>query len=152
MGLFRSEAPLLSPNAAIDEGLGIETSIGSKAIGSFAIMSPMTLGTNVITNSAIYIAPYPVEVVAVNIAFGVNSVSGNVMLEKTPGTTAVGSGNNLLTAVISTAGANNTVTAGTLVTTASFLQLAKGDRLSIITGNNQNGLSGQQMEVQLKRI
>src|SRR5579863_7914063 len=144
MGLYRDENPLLGTSAAIDEGLGIETNNGSKIIGSFVEQFYVSgaNASNGVVNQPFFIAPYPVEVVAVNLVFGVNSASGNVMIEKETGTTAIGSGNNLLSATISTAGANNTVTNGTLVSGSSLdlLQLAKGDRLSALFGGNENGL------------
>lgn len=151
MGLFKDESPLLSTSAAIDEGLGIETSLGSKILGSHIIaLDGLNATTSV--NQSLYIAPYPVEVVGVTAAFAVNSTSGNIMVEKTPGTTAVGSGNNMLTAVISTAGANNTVNTPTLVTTSGFLQLAKGDRISAVFAGTETGLIGGYLQIQLKRI
>jgi hypothetical protein len=151
MGLFLDEAPILSSNAAVDEGLGIETSKGSKVIGSY-VVNLDNLNATTAVNQSFFIAPYPVEVVGTTAAFAVNSTSGNIMLEKTPGTTAVASGNNLLTAVISTAGANNTVITPTLVTTSGFLQLAKGDRLSAVFQGTETGLVGGILQVQIKRI
>jgi hypothetical protein len=151
MGLYKDEAPLLSSSAAVDEGLGIETSNGSKIMGSWAEVFQAPIATAAV-NQSFFIAPYPVEVVGASAAWAVNSTSGNLMFEKTPGTTAVGSGNNLLTAVINSAGANNTVTTGTLVTTSGFLQLAKGDRLSAVFQGTETGLVGLVASVQLKRI
>ena len=151
MGLYRDESPLLSTSAAIDEGLGIETSIGSKIVGSWSEIFQAPIATAAV-NQPFYIAPYPVELVSANLIFGVNSTSGNVMIEKETGTTAVGSGNNMLSAVISTAGANNTVTAGTLTTTSSFLQLAKGDRLGLVFQGTETGLVGLVISAVLKRI
>jgi len=152
MSLFKDESPLLSTNAAIDEGLGIETSKGSKIIGSFPVILD-NLNATTAVNQSFFIAPYPVEVVSINTVYAVNSTSGNMMVEKTPGTTAVGSGNNLQTAVSDWAvNANNTVVAATLVTTSGFLQLATGDRLSAIFAGTKTGLTGGLINVVLKRI
>ena len=154
MGLFKDEAPILSPNSAIDEGLGIETSNGSKIVGSFEVVLN-NLNATTAVSQAFYIAPYPVEVVGIYDTYAVNSTSGNMIVEKTPasGNTAVGSGNNLMTAVSNWAtNANNSVTTDTLVTTTSFLQLAKGDRLSAIFAGTKTGLIGGVVAVQLKRI
>ena len=152
MGLYKDEAPLLSVNAAIDEGLGIETSIGSKITGSYPVILD-NLNATTAVNQPFFIAPYPVEVVGISTTYSVNSTSGNAMVEKTPGTTAIGSGNNLMTAVSDWAvNANNSVVNATLVTTSSFLQLAKGDRLSAIFAGTKTGLIGGTISVLVKRI
>jgi hypothetical protein len=154
MALYRDEAPLLSSNAAVDEGLGIETSIGSKILGSFEV-ALTGLNATTAVSQAFYIAPYPVEVVGIKDTYAVNSTSGNMIVEKTPisGNTAVGSGNNLMTAVSNWAtNANNSVTTETLVTTKSFLQLTTGDRLSALFAGTLTGLIGGTVQIQLKRI
>ena len=152
MGLYKDEAPLLSSSAAIDEGLGIETSLGSKIIGSFPVILD-NLNATTAVNQSFFIAPYPVEVVSSNTVYAVNSTSGNMMVEKTPGTTAVGSGNNLQAAVSDwAANANNTVVAAAIVSTKSFLQLATGDRLSAIFAGTKTGLIGGMVNVVVKRI
>src|SRR5258707_14422795 len=125
MGLFKDEAPLLSKDSAIDEGVGIEVGIGSKLVGSWSEVFQAPIATAAV-NQSFYIAPYPVEVVSFNAVWAVASTSGTIMLEKSTGTQAPASGTNVLTGTISSAGAANTVTAGTLTTTRTTLQLATG--------------------------
>ena len=152
MGLYKDESPILSSSAAIDEGLGVETSLGSKIIGTFPVFLA-NLNATTAVNQPFFIAPYPVEVVAINTTYSVNSTSGNAIIEKATGTTAIGSGSNVMSAVSDwSANANNTVVAAALVTTPATLQLAKGDRLNAVFAGTKTGLIGGLIEVQLKRI
>ena len=161
--LFRDEYPLLSPNAAIDENVGIESSLGSKIIGKWSETLQIQAATAV--NQSIFIAPYNCEVVEVDISWDVASASGTVQLEHDTGTTAPGSGTALLSAnsggtanALSTAGTAYTVNKfsvakGNFVTPDnSSFQLSKYDRLSLVFSGTQTGLVGLVVSVVLKRI
>lgn len=151
MGLYKDESPLLSSSAAIDEGLGVETSLGSKIVGSWVENFQAPIATAAV-DQAFYIAPYAVEIVAIRASWGVNSSSGNAIVEKLTGTTAVGSGLNAQTAVFDLAGANNAVNTATLNSTVSTRQFAAGDRIGINFAGTMTGLVGLNIGVQLKRI
>lgn len=151
MGLFKDESPLLSSNAAIDEGLGVETNLGSKIVGSWSEVFQAPIATAAVTQN-IFIAPYACEIVAISAVWGVNSTSGNAIVQKLTGVTAAGSGLNAQTAVIDLSGSNNAVHTAALNTTTSTLQLASGDRLGILFAGTMTGLVGAVINIQLKRI
>jgi len=78
-----------------------------------------------------FTAPYKCVVLGINVVHGTASTSGTVQVERLQGTEAKTTGDDLLTAAISTAGTADTVNAGTL-TTVDYLQLAAGDRLGLV--------------------
>lgn len=151
MSLFRSEVPLLSPNTAIDEGLGVELSLGSKVVGSWSEVFQAPIATAAVTQN-MFIAPYACEIVGLQACWGVNSTSGNAIVQKCTGTTGAGSGLNAQTAVFDLAGANNSVATATLNATSGTLQFAKGDRAAILFAGTMTGLVGLVVSVNLKRI
>lgn len=101
------------------------------------------------TDSCIFIAPVPCQILAANY---VHSVAGNdagavnLQLTKDTGTDAPGPGTDLL-ADNSNAGWNckgtaNTVQAGTFKTTAGILDLNRGDRISLDYAGTTTNLAG----------
>lgn len=72
----------------------------------------------------------------------VASTSGTVMPEKASGTTAVGSGTDLLTGTVSLGGTANTVVSGTLVSSASDRRFKTGDRLGLDFAGTMTNLVG----------
>lgn len=66
----------------------------------------------------------------------------DIMVEKTTGTTACGSGTDLLSAAIDATGTANTVSAGALSTTASAHLLAAGNRLCVDLSATPNEVVG----------
>lgn len=88
-----------------------------------------------------WIAPAKCVVDSVTASWSVASSSGTLQVEKVPSGTAQGSGTNLLSSTISTAGAANTNTAGTLSTTAATVELASGDALALVDGGTLTNLT-----------
>lgn len=103
-------------------------------------------------NQSGFIADATYQVTGVQAVWATASTSGTVAIEKLTGTTAPGSGTTMQTGTINTAGTANTVTAGTLVGTASTLQLAVGDRIGLVFSGTQTNLVGLVVMVFLKRI
>ena len=85
-----------------------------------------------------FIAPYRCIVLKIDAIWGTASTSGTLNVERLQGTEAHDAGDDLLSATISTAGAANTVNAGTLIAGANAapLELGVGDRLGLVDGGN----------------
>src|SRR3990167_5969698 len=96
-----------------------------------------------------WIAPAKCVVDSVDASWAVASASGTLQVEKVPSGPAQGSGTNLLSATISTAGAANTTTAGTLSSTAATLELAAGDALALVNGGTLTSLTDLSVTVGL---
>lgn len=158
MSLFRAELPLLSPNAALDEGLGIEVSSGSKVVGSFQDVVFQQAQTAAPAAGSIvgFIAPYPVELVSAQVIWSVASASGTLQLTHDSGVQAPGAGTALLVSALSTASTANTVSAipkaKAFAAVNSSLQFAVGDRLSLTFGGTLTGQAGLVVSVLFKRI
>lgn len=84
--------------------------------------------------------------------WSVASSSGTLQVEKVPSGTAQGSGTNLLSSTISTAGTANTNAEGTLSTTAATVELAAGDSLALVNGGTLTSLTDLQVTVGLHWI
>ena len=84
--------------------------------------------------------------------WSVASSSGTLQVEKVPSGTAQGSGTDLLSATISTAGAADTNTEGTLSTTAATVELAAGDSLALVNGGTLTSLTDLQVTIGLHWI
>ena len=80
-----------------------------------------------------YTAHFPCEVAEFSTCWETASSSGTLQLERLTGTTAPGSGDLILSSVISTAGAANTMVYGTLAV-GTVRQLERGNRLAIRDG------------------
>lgn len=91
-------------------------------------------------NSIFWVAPAKCVVDSVEARWGTASSSGTLQVAKVPSGTAANSGTNLLTTTISTAGAANTKTVGTLSSTAATLELAAGDGLQLVDGGTLTSL------------
>jgi hypothetical protein len=158
MPLFKDELPLLSPNSAIDEGLGIETSVGSKLSGSWNEILYSQYQAAIPTAGSVigFVFPFPAELVGGYIIWSVASASGTVQLFKDTGTTAPGSGTALLGSAIPTSTTANTVfqfpKSQAFVSNSSILQFAKGDRLDITFGGTFTSQANLVIVAQLKKI
>ena len=151
MALFKDEAPILSANTAIDEGVGIETNAGSKLMGSWnEVVSIPAAGSHV--NQYVYWAPYPVEVVAFSVIYVTASSSGTLMLEHETPAQAVGSGTNVLTGTVSTSSTAATLNKGTLASAPGTLQLAAKDTLGLVSAGTATSFAGGLVNITLKRI
>jgi hypothetical protein len=158
VAIFKDELPLLSPNAAIDEQLGIEVSAGSKLTGSWneVLFSQYQAAIPVAGSIICFVAAFPCELVAAQLIWGVASASGTVQITHDTGTAAPGAGSALLAAAVPTSTAANTLfvipKAQAFTATNSTLQLAKGDRLSITFAGTFTGQANLVVMAQLKRI
>lgn len=155
MALFKDELPLLSPNAAIDEGLGIETSVGSKVQGSWAEPAWPAATTPVTSTSyTVFIATVPVELVGITaIAATAGGAASTVIpVHDLAGVHAPGSGTNMTSAALALSGTANTSVSGTLATAPGTLQLAKGDKISLTFAGTISPLAGLFVNLWLKRI
>ena len=83
--------------------------------------------------AAFWTAPYKCIVLGVNAIWGTASAAGTLTIERLQGTEATSAGDALLSAVIDTTTAANTVNAGALITVnAQYLELSAGDRLGLV--------------------
>jgi hypothetical protein len=158
VALFKDELPLLSPNSAIDEQLGIEVSVGSKLTGSWNEILYSQYQSAIPTAGSIVgiIMPYPCELVGGSLIWSVASASGTIQLVKDTGTTAPGAGTALLGAAIPTSTTANTVfffpKSQAFVSNSSILQFARGDRLDVTFAGTFTAQANLVVIAQLKRI
>jgi len=94
-----------------------------------------------IADQNIFLADVAYRLVGVNVFWTVNSTSQTVQIEKCTGTTAPGSGTDLLTAVPTSSGAGTIATA-VLAAVEADLRLAAGDRLAFDTAGTVGSLAG----------
>ena len=127
---------------------GYERSSSSTAANSFVTANI----TATSTSFPMFTADQSYVVTSASAIWGTASSSAGLQVEKTTGTTALGSGTNLLTATINTAGAANTVTSGTLVATSASLALAAGNRLNVIISGSTLSLANCVLTVGLRRV
>ena len=97
-------------------------------------------------------APAKCVVDSVTARWNTASSSGTVTVHKVPSGTAPDSGTALLSSTISTAGAADTRTAGTLSATAATLELAEGDSLQLVDGGTLTSLVDLEVTVGLHWI
>lgn len=98
-----------------------------------------------------FIASRPYEVMEVRAVWSTASSSGTLMLERLQGTTAQGSGDDVLAATIDTSGTANTV----VVRQKTDLQnreLLPGNRLALEDGGTLTGLADLTVTVLLKPL
>jgi hypothetical protein len=90
-----------------------------------------------------FIAPVKCELISVLASWETaGTVDSTLQIEKLTGTTAPGSGTNLLAAALSTTTAANTVATPALTATKDNRVLAKGDRLALKDGGTLTNLAG----------
>ena len=97
-------------------------------------------------------APAKCVVDSVTARWNTASSSGTVTVHKVPSGTAPDSGTALLASTISTAGAADTRTAGTLSSTAATLELAEGDGLQLVDSGTLTNLVDLEVTVGLHWI
>lgn len=98
----------------------------------------------------VFVADRAYQLVSVEEAHITASTSGTLQITKCTGTQAPGSGVNMLTGTISTAGTANTVVAGTLSATAANSLLADGDRIAFVTGGTTTNYVGGAVTIVLR--
>ena len=92
-------------------------------------------------------APAKCVIDAVTATWSVAGTTSTLQVEKVPSGTAQGSGTNILSATINTAGTANTNTAGTLSTTDATVELASGDSLALVNGGDLTNLVDLQVTI-----
>ncbi len=121
----------------------------TRYVGPIDVTIPIVAAT---VSETVWTAPFAAELVAVSEVHRVASSSGTLQVQKLTGTTAPGSGTNLLTGTINLAGTANTVAAGTLIATTATKRLAAGDRLGITIGGTMTSLAGGVVVLTLKQV
>ena len=103
-------------------------------------------------DSIFFIADRAYTVTGINAVWSVAETTGSmdIMPEKLTGTTACGSGNDLLSAAVAGTGTANTVTAGSLTATGADLDLAAGDRICVDLSATPNEVKNITVTVKLK--
>jgi hypothetical protein len=159
MAIFKDDAPILGVNAAIDEGLGIETNVGSKIIGSFEEVLYAQFQGSIPTAGSVttFIAPYPLELIGGAIIWGGASASGTIQLvHDGAGVVVPGAGTALLGSPIPTSTTANTVfkfpKSQAFANVNSSLQLAAYDKLTITFAGTFTGQTNLVVMAQFKRI
>lgn len=102
--------------------------------------------------SNIFVADRAYQLVSVEAAHVTASTSGTLQITKCTGTQDPGSGVNMLTSTISTAGTANTVVSGTLSATAANTALADGDRIALVTGGTATNIVGAVVTIVLRPV
>ena len=116
------------------------------------VMLDGTSGQTAANYDRFWIAPAKCVIDSVDASWSVASSSGALQVEKVPSGTAQGSGTNLLSSTISTAGSADTTTAGTLSTTAATVELAVGDALALVNAGTLTSLVNLHVTVGLHYI
>lgn len=127
----------LVPGAAVSTGIPGQLQVNGDAN---LIMVNESLSATDATR-AVFIANRPMILKSVKEVHSTASSSGTLQIEKLTGTTAAGSGTNLLTGTISLAGTANTVLSGTLIATIASLTFAAGDRLGVVIAGTMTSLA-----------
>lgn len=119
--------------------------------GNVIISHVMDAAGNHITKD-LFIADRAYQLVSAEEAHITASTSGTLQVTKCTGTQAPGSGVNMLTSTLSTAGTANTVVSGTLSGTAANTVLADGDRIALVTGGTATNYVGGALTIVLRPI
>lgn len=100
-----------------------------------------------------FIADETYQITLIKISYDTQlDASSTLQIQKLTGTTAAGSGTNLLTGAIALDGTINTVNTGTLTGTTANLQLAVGDRICGACNESISAGGGVNISITLKRI
>lgn len=123
-------------------------------VQSFTVntLLPGTDGATAANYDRFWTAPAKCVVDSVVATWSTASNSGTLNVEKVDSGTAQGSGTDLLSSTISTAGSANTSTEGTLETTAATVELAVGDSLATVNSGTLTSLVNLQVTVGLHWI
>ncbi len=145
-------AVLTTANAAVATADGL--TVGGVIVPQAIEVSFVGQTTEAATDRAFFIANRAYQVTAIRQVHSVAAGGASTLqVTKDTGTTAPGAGTDLLQSTGFNLNATaNTVQTGTLSATASDLQLAAGDRLSIDFANTIQSTAGLVVTVQLKPI
>ena len=116
------------------------------------VMLDGTSGQTAANYDRFWIAPAKCVIDTVDASWSTASSSGTLQVEKVASGTAQGSGTNLLSSTISTAGSADTTTAGTLSTTDATVELAVGNALALVNGGTLTSLVNLHVTVGLHWI
>ena len=116
------------------------------------VMLDGTAGATAANYDRFWIAPAKCVVDSVDASWSTASSSGTLNVEKVPSGTAQGSGTDLLSSTVSTAGAADTTTSGTLSTTLATVELAVGDALALVNAGTLTSLVNLHVTVGLHWI
>ena len=116
------------------------------------VLLPGTDGATAANYDRFWVAPAKCVVDYVVASWSTASSSGTLNVEKVPSGTAQGSGTDLLSSTISTAGSANTNSEGTLETTSATVELAAGDALALVNGGTLTNLVNLHVTVGLHWI
>lgn len=149
-------ANTLNGNTTIASGKTLAVTTADKlTIGGVITPQTKTISiplTALSVTSALFIADEAYQLTGLKCAWGVASISGTLTIEKCTGTTAPGSGTDLLTGTLDLSATANTVVSGTLTGTVASLQFAVGDRLTVKLAGTLTNLVGGCVTITLKRI
>jgi hypothetical protein len=161
-GIISQDAATFSALVTMTGGLAVdadELTVGGVIVSPTKLVSVNCVANGACVDQQFFIADRAYQVTAIN---EIHAVAGNdagavsLQVTKDTSTNAPGAGTDLLT---NTAGAGfnmkstaQTVVAGTLSVTASDLQLAAGDRLSLDFAGTITTLAGVTVTVTLKAI
>lgn len=159
----RDDNALLGPLAGVE----INNGAGAPTIALLQVMEPLEFtalaAANAVTTTVFINPPsasaatgFPplgiYQVIGASLVFSTASAAGTVQIEKTTGTQAPGSGTNLLTGTMSTAGAANTVVNGTVVVNPNTRTLAAGDRINVVIAGSQTGIVNLCVNIYVTRV
>lgn len=134
---------------AVDNTLKYNPDGTTRYVAPIVISVPLVAAS---VSETIFTAPFACELVAVSSVHRVASSSGTLQVQKLTGTTAPGSGTNLLTGTVSLSGTANTVVSGTPIATVATKRLAAGDRLGFTLAGTLTSLAGCVVTVTLKQV
>lgn len=84
---------------------------------------------------------HPLEVMEVKVSWTTASTSGTLQIERLTGTTAPGSGTNILASTFDLAGTANTVNSKSGSSLAANRQFKAGDRMALVDGGTLTNLT-----------
>lgn len=99
--------------------------------------------------SSIFIVPQTMVLLGVKEVHAVAGSGGTLQVQKLTGTTAPGSGTNMLSTTISLTATANTVQTGVLSTVLTDVQLKAGDRIGLVLSGTPTNLQNLNVVLQL---
>lgn len=99
-----------------------------------------------------FIAPRPYEVMEIHAVWSTASTSGTLMVERLQGTTAEGSGDDVLKSTIDMSGTANTVVSRKTTQELQNRQLKAGDRLALEDGGTLTSQANLVVTILLKPL
>lgn len=129
--------------------------VGGVKVSPYKVVTVTIPLNSGMVNQHFFIADRAYQVTGIQYVHSTQATNGSAVtvgVEKLTGTTAPGSGTDLLTADFNAKATNDVVGTGTLTGTTASLQMAVGDRLGIFFTGTLTALAGVNVTVQLKPI